>query len=160
MAGRRNQNHKLSRPVGQRRALLRGLVNSLVLHETIITTETKAKAVAPQFERLVGKAKQNDLAGQRQIRQELLTDNAAAKLITELAPGWENRQGGYTRIIKMGTRRGDNAPMAVVSLVMPAKLAKTDDKPAKEAVVDKAAKEDESKAKAAPAKADTKKAKT
>jgi large subunit ribosomal protein L17 len=129
MAGRRNQNAKLSRPIGQRRALLRGLVNSLVLHESIITTEAKAKAVAPQFERLVTKAKQPDLAGQRMVRQELLTDNAATKLITELAPGWNDRHGGYTRIVKLGTRRGDNASMAIVSLVMPPKKAKTADKP-------------------------------
>ncbi len=114
---------KLSLQRDQRRSLLRGLVNSLVLHESITTTEAKAKEVAPVFERLVTKAKAGTLHAQRQARTVLLTENAAQKLFQELGPAFADRNGGYTRIVKIGNRRGDNAPMAIVSLVLPAKKA-------------------------------------
>ena len=112
---------KLSLERDQRRALLRGQVTALVLQETITTTTAKAKEVAPRFERLVTKAKKGDLASSRSLRQELLTENAVQKLIQELAPAWDKRQGGYTRVIGAGNRRGDNAPMSVVQLVLPPK---------------------------------------
>jgi large subunit ribosomal protein L17 len=112
------QGRKLSRATDQRRALVRGQVTSLVLHEAIITTEPKAREIAPHFERLVTKAKQGDLAGQRAIRQVLTSENAAKKLMLELAPAFAERNGGYTRIVKLPNRRGDNAPMAQVSLVL------------------------------------------
>lgn len=109
---------KLQLDAGPRRALLRGQMTSLVLNEAIVTTVAKAKEVAPRFERLVTYAKKNTLASGRAIREELLTEPAAQKLIQEIAPIFAERQGGYTRIIKMGNRRGDNAPMAHLSLVM------------------------------------------
>lgn len=109
---------KLQRAQGPRQALIRGQVTSLVLHEAITTTEAKAKEVAPVFERLVTKAKQNDLAGQRAIRRVVQTEAAAQKLTQELAPAWSERHGGYTRIIKLGNRRGDNAPLVRLSLVL------------------------------------------
>jgi large subunit ribosomal protein L17 len=112
------QGRKLSSDAALRRALLRGQVTSLVLHEAITTTEAKAKEVAPRFERLVTHAKKGTLAGSRVLRAELLTENAVQKLLQELAPAWKDRQGGYTRIIKLGNRRGDNAPMARLSLVL------------------------------------------
>ncbi len=114
---------KLSLQRDQRTALIRGLVNSLVLHESITTTEAKAKEIAPVFERLVTKAKAGTLHTQRQVRSVLLTENAIQKLFQELTPAFAERNGGYTRIIKVANRRGDNAPMAVVSLVLPAKKA-------------------------------------
>jgi len=110
---------KLSRQRDQRNLLIRGQVTSLILHEAIITTEAKAKTVAPVFERLVTKAKQNDLAGSRAIRRVVTSDNAARKLQVELAPVWADRQGGYTRIVKLPPRMGDNAKMAQLSLVLP-----------------------------------------
>jgi large subunit ribosomal protein L17 len=116
------QGRKLSRARDQREALLRSLATSLVLHEQIQTTLAKAKEVAPYVERVVTYAKQNTLANQRQLRIMLLTENAVQKMIQELAPAFKERQGGYTRVIKAGHRRGDNAPMAVVSLVLPARL--------------------------------------
>jgi large subunit ribosomal protein L17 len=112
---------KLSRQKDQRKALLRGLVASLILHESITTTEAKAKEVAPFFERLVTKAKSGSLHGQRQVRAYVQTENVAAKLFAELTPAFAERNGGYTRIVKIGNRRGDNAPMAVVQLVLPEK---------------------------------------
>lgn len=110
---------KLSLQTDQRRALVRGLVTSLVLYEQIKTTEAKAKEIAPQFERMVTKAKQGTLASNRALRAFLLTDNAVKKMILELAPAFKDRNGGYTRIVKLENRRGDNAPMVQLSLVLP-----------------------------------------
>jgi large subunit ribosomal protein L17 len=109
---------KLQLEAGPRRALIRGAVTSLVLHEAITTTEAKAKEVAPHFERLVTYARKGTLAGGRALRRELLTENATQKMIQELVPAFEGRHGGYTRIIKLDNRRGDNAPMARLSLVL------------------------------------------
>ena len=117
------QGRKLQRDRDARQALLRGLVTSLVMHESIKTTLAKAKEAAPLFERLVTKAKKGDLHNQRQIREVLLTEVAAQKLMLELAPAFKDRTGGYTRVLKIGSRRGDNAPMAVLSLVLPDKLS-------------------------------------
>lgn len=114
---------KLSLEQGPRKALIRGLATSLVLHEQITTTEAKAKEIAPYVERLVTKAKAGDLASQRALRASLLTENAVQKLLQELTPAFAERNGGYTRIVKAGNRRGDNAPMAIVALVLPERLA-------------------------------------
>lgn len=111
------QGRKLQLAAGPRKALIRGQVTSLVLHEQITTTLAKAKEIAPRFERLVTKAKKGDLHNKRQIRSFLLTDKATEKLITEIAPNFKDRNGGYTRVVKAGNRRGDNAEMAVVALV-------------------------------------------
>lgn len=111
------QGRKLQLAAGPRKALIRGQITSLVLHEQITTTIAKAKEIAPRFERLVTKAKKGDLHNRRQIRSLVLTDKATEKLIVEIAPNFKDRNGGYTRIIKLGNRRGDNAPMAALSLV-------------------------------------------
>jgi large subunit ribosomal protein L17 len=126
---------KLQLEAGPRRALIRGQLTSLVLHEAITTTEAKAKEVAPYFERLVTYAKKGTLAGGRALRRELLTENATQKMLQELTPAFEGRQGGYTRIIKLPNRRGDNAPMARLSLVLNDRPAA---KPAPTAKADKA----------------------
>ena len=109
---------KLSRRSGPRRALLRGLLDSLILYERVETTESKAKALAPYFERQVTRAKAQDLASYRLIMAETINPVAAQKLYFDLAKGFTSRQGGYTRIIKTGTRLGDGAPMAVIELVL------------------------------------------
>lgn len=109
---------KLSLEAGPRRALIRGQLTSLVLHEAITTTLPKAREVAPSFERLVTYAKKGTLAGGRSLRRELLTENAVQKMLLELKPAFDGRQGGYTRIIKLENRRGDNAPMAQIQLVL------------------------------------------
>jgi large subunit ribosomal protein L17 len=112
------QQRKLSMKRDQRGLLVRGQITSLVLHEAIVTTEAKAKTVAPAFERLVTKAKRANLTDQRAVRQVLTSENAALKLFTEIAPALKDRQGGYTRIIKLPHRLGDGAPMAQLSIVM------------------------------------------
>jgi len=109
---------KLSLAAGPRRALVRGLIDSLILYERIETTEARAKTIAPAFERLVTKAKKGDLHSYRQIMSETLSPVAAQKLRYELADKFQSRQGGYTRLIKTGARRGDNAPMVVIELVL------------------------------------------
>ena len=133
---------KLSLAAGPRRALVRGLIDSLILYERVETTEAKAKTIAPQFDRLVTKAKKGDLHNYRQIMSVTLSPIAAQKLHYELADSFKCREGGYTRIIKTGVRRGDGAPMAVIELVL-------DDKPAVKKV---AAKTDEVEAKPAKTK--------
>lgn len=122
---------KLSLAAGPRRALVRGLIDSLILYERIETTEAKAKTIAPMFEQLVTKAKKGDLHNNRQILSFTISPVAAQKLRYELADNFQSRQGGYTRVIKTGNRRGDNAPMAIVELVLD---PKTDKKPAAEVV--------------------------
>jgi large subunit ribosomal protein L17 len=112
------QGRKLQLAAGPRRALIRGQLTSLALHEAITTTEAKAKEVAPRFERLVTHAKKGTLASSRMLRKELLTESATQKMLLELAPAFAERQGGYTRIIKLENRRGDNAPMARLELVL------------------------------------------
>lgn len=119
MHARIKHKRKLSLKVGPRRALVRGLIDSLILYERIETTEAKAKTIAPAFERLVTQAKKGTLAGKRQVYSEVLSPVAGEKLLSELTLGFEGRNGGYTRIIKTGNRRGDNAPMAIVELVLP-----------------------------------------
>ncbi len=112
-------NHKkLSRTAGARRALLRGLLDSLILYERIETTETKAKALAPYFEAQVTRAKKQTLAAYRQILAETINPVAAQKLYYDLVNGFSSRQGGYTRIIKTAPRLGDGAKMAVIELVL------------------------------------------
>lgn len=149
------QGRKLQLEAGPRRALIRGQLTSLVLHEAITTTEAKAKEVAPRFERLVTYAKKGTLAGGRALRRELLTENAAQKMLQELAPAFANRQGGYTRIIKLGNRRGDNAPMARLALVLDGPLTaakpevKAEEKAAKPAAAEKAPKKPAAKPKKA-----------
>ena len=117
---------KLQRAAGPRKALIRGQITSLILHEGITTTEAKAKEVAPYFERLVTKAKLGNLTGEREVRKVVMTEGAAQKLIHELAPSWAERHGGYTRVVKLANRRGDNAPMARLALVMDKPVAKAE----------------------------------
>lgn len=112
---------KLSRPRGQRLALLRGLATSVILQESVTTTLAKAKAVVPMLEKTITKAKKGDLHSMRQVRSVLYTDAAARKLQQELAPLWKDRPSGHVRVIKAGWRLGDSAPLAVISLILPEK---------------------------------------
>lgn len=109
---------KLSRQAGPRQALVRGQLTSLVLYEHIETTLAKAKEVAPLFDRLVTIAKRDTLAARREVRTTLQAELAYQKLMRELVPAMSDRSSGYTRIVKLGNRRGDNAPLAHMSLVM------------------------------------------
>lgn len=100
------------------RLILRNMATSLFLHGRIETTETKAKRLRPLAERLVTFAKRGDLAARRRVIAQLMDKTAVHKLFTEVAPLVADRPGGYTRITKLGFRKGDNAPMAVIELVL------------------------------------------
>ncbi len=112
------QRNKLSRDTGQRKALLRNLSKQLIEHERIRTTQPKAKAVKPEFEKLVTLAKRGDLHARRQAMSQLNQDKFLVhKLFEEIAPRYSGRNGGYTRIVKLGPRRSDSAEMVFLELV-------------------------------------------
>jgi len=105
------------------RLLLAGLARELFQYGRITTTEAKARRLRPFAEKLITKAKKGDLHNRREARK-VITDVAVLHtLFTEIGPRYVNRPGGYTRITKIGTRRGDNAPMAVIELVEPLTVA-------------------------------------
>lgn len=108
---------KLSRSTGARRALFRSLLTELFKNERIETTEAKAKAVRGQAEKLITIARRGDLASRRRVYAELLSADVAKKLVDEIAPEYKARKGGYTRIYKLGPRKGDAAEMALLELV-------------------------------------------
>ncbi|NLM25767.1 MAG: 50S ribosomal protein L17 [Firmicutes bacterium] len=108
---------KLGRTASHRRALLRNQVTSLVLHGRIETTEAKAKAIKPLADKMVTLGKRGDLHARRQAAAFLIQPEAVKRLFDEIAPKYEDRNGGYTRIIKTGPRRGDAAPMAIIEWV-------------------------------------------
>lgn len=111
------QGRKLHRERDQRRALIKGLADSLVKYESIETTLPKAKEVVPYLEKLITKAKVGDLHNRRQIVSSLQTVASAHKLVDQIAPKLAGRNSGHLRITKTVTRRGDNAQLARVSFV-------------------------------------------
>ena len=108
---------KFGRERDQRRALIKGLADSLILQEKIQTTLPKAKEVLPYVERLITKAKKGDLHNRRQVIASLQTLEAAHKLVDEISPKLKGRVSGHLRITKNESRRGDNAQLATVSFV-------------------------------------------
>ncbi|MGN7190695.1 MULTISPECIES: 50S ribosomal protein L17 [unclassified Curtobacterium] len=100
------------------RLLLSNLANALFTHGRITTTETKAKRLRPVAERLITFAKRGDLHARRRVIAQLRDKSVVHTLFTEIAPQVEDRQGGYTRITKLGFRKGDNAPLASIELVL------------------------------------------
>jgi large subunit ribosomal protein L17 len=108
---------KLGRPSDQRKALFRGLVNSLFQHERIETTEAKAKEVRPIAEDLISLAKKGDLHSRREAARYLQNVESVKRLFDTIGPRYADRNGGYTRILKLGPRRGDGAPVAFLELV-------------------------------------------
>jgi large subunit ribosomal protein L17 len=112
------QRHKLSRDSAHRRALLRNLSKDVIAHERIKTSEAKAKAVKPKVEKLITLGKRGDLHARRQALSELGQDKFVVhKLFEEVAPRYADRQGGYTRIVKLGPRRSDSTEMVFIELV-------------------------------------------
>ncbi|WP_059012905.1 50S ribosomal protein L17 [Streptomyces specialis] len=99
------------------RLILANLATALFEHGRIKTTEAKARRLRPVAERLITKAKKGDLHNRRQVMQTIRDKSVVHTLFTEIGPKFANRPGGYTRITKVGPRRGDNAPMAVIELV-------------------------------------------
>jgi large subunit ribosomal protein L17 len=100
------------------RLLLANLAAQLFTHKTITTTQTKAKRMQPLAERLITFAKRGDLSARRRVLQTITDKGVVHVLFTEIAPVVAERNGGYTRITKIGNRKGDNAPMAVIELVL------------------------------------------
>jgi large subunit ribosomal protein L17 len=97
--------------------LLANLASQLFEHGRITTTETKAKRVRPLAEKLISKAKRGDLHARRLVMSTITNRDVVHVLFTEIAPALADREGGYTRITKVGNRKGDNAPMAVIEIV-------------------------------------------
>ncbi len=108
---------KLGRIGGHRRSMLRNLVTSTLREERIETTVTRAKEVNRVVEHMITLAKRGDLAARRQALAYVWDEDVVTKLFTNLGPRYENRTGGYTRIMRTGFRRGDAAPMAILELV-------------------------------------------
>lgn len=145
---------KLSRDKNERKALFKSLMSSLVLYEKIETTEAKAKAIRPEIEKLVTKAKKGGNAA-KLVLEKSLSRPAFDKMIKEIGPRFSKRQGGYVRLIKLGRRFGDDSPVVVIEWVdkavaiIPSELTKektktkgktTDKKPVKKTAVKKAVK--------------------
>ena len=111
------KHRKLGRTSDQRRAMLRAMVTYLLENGQIKTTLTRAKEVAPLAEKMITLAKQNDLAAYRQALGFITKEDVAKKLFQELGPKYAGRNGGYTRVVRIGPRRGDAAEMAIIQLV-------------------------------------------
>jgi large subunit ribosomal protein L17 len=117
VAGRR-----LNRSSGHRQALFKNLITELFRHRRITTTEAKARAVRGEAEKLISIAKssldkENDVHERRQVLRTISDKEVMRELFESIAPEYKNRQGGYTRMIKLGPRQGDAAPMAILELV-------------------------------------------
>lgn len=108
---------KLGRTASHRKATLANLAAALIEHKSIITTKPKAKEARGVVERLITFAKRGDLAARRQVLRTIPDKKLVQELFEDIAPKYEGRPGGYTRVVKIGNRKGDDAPMAVFELV-------------------------------------------
>ena len=108
---------KLGKPTDQRKAMLRAMTTYLLENGQIKTTVSRAKEVAPIAEKMITLAKKNNLAAYRQALSFLTKEDVAKKLFDQIGPKYATREGGYTRVVKIGPRRGDAAEMAIVQLV-------------------------------------------
>ena len=110
-------NRKLGKPSDQRRAMLRAMTTYLLENGQIKTTYARAKEVAPMAEKMITLAKKNNLAAYRQALSYLTKEDVAKKLFDQIGPKYADRNGGYTRIIKIGQRKGDAAMEVILELV-------------------------------------------
>lgn len=108
---------KLGRPTAHRKAMLRNQVTSLLEHGRIETTAVKAKETQRMAEKMITLGKRGDLHARRQALKYILNEDVVTKLFEEIAPEYSERNGGYTRVLKLGPRRGDGAEMAILELV-------------------------------------------
>jgi large subunit ribosomal protein L17 len=113
----RNKTPKLGRTASHRDAMLRNLTTDLLRHEKVKTTLAKAKAVRPVAERMVTLGKKDTLHARRHAARWVRDDEVVRKLFSELAPRYGERPGGYTRIVKLASRPGDRADMAIIEFV-------------------------------------------
>jgi len=109
-----NQGRKLNRTSAHRKALFKNLVLALIRHGRIRTTDAKAKELRRVADRIVTLGKQNDLAARRRVFAFVQSHEAVQKLFNEIAPRFKDRNGGYTRVVKFGFRRGDAAPLSII----------------------------------------------
>lgn len=110
------KNRKFGRSADFRKAFLQNLVNSLILHERIKTTESRAKEIRPIIEKTITRAKTDNLANRRLLLKKL-TLKSVNKLFKDTAPRFLNRNGGYIRILKLGNRKNDSAKMAIIEII-------------------------------------------
>ena len=130
-------NKKLNRTSEHRKALLMNMLNSLIKYEQITTTLPKAKFLKPQVDKIITLGKKDNLQNARLLISKLQDSKSANKVKKTLSKRYENRKGGYTRIIKAGFRYGDKAPMAVIEFVERDVEAKRIDKKKKDTTIDK-----------------------
>lgn len=108
---------KLGRPTDHRNAMIRNLVTSLLKNERIETTVTRAKETKRMTDKMITLAKRGDLHARRQLLAYVYEEDIVTKLCEEIAPRYEERNGGYTRVLRVGPRRGDGAELAILELV-------------------------------------------
>src|SRR5215813_4144612 len=113
----RNEGRKLSRNTSHRRALLRNLVTSFLEHGRLMTTLPKAKEIRPLAEKMITLGKRDSLHARRQVQAYLLKEAIAKRVFDTIAPKFADRKGGYSRIIKLGYRKGDGADLAIIELI-------------------------------------------
>ena len=113
----RNDHRKLSRNSSHRRALLRNLVTDLLEHGRLMTTLPKAKEIRPLAEKMITLGKRDSLHARRQVQSYLMRHTTAKKVFDTIAPKFAGRNGGYSRIIKLGNRKGDGADVAIIELL-------------------------------------------
>ncbi len=143
MSRHANTGRKLSRNTSHRKALLDNLVRAVIEYESIRTTTPKAKEAKRLVERIITRAKPGTLAARRNVHKTVRDQSVLAKLFNEIAPRFKDRKGGYTRLIHVQNRVGDNAPMAILELVEKSAKAVTKDEPAEKADKKAEAKKDE-----------------
>ncbi len=117
MPGTPKKGRRFGGSAAHQKAIMGNLVASLIAAEALVTTEAKAKALRPVAERMITKARKGGVHRQRQVVSFIRDKDMAHKLFEEIGPRYETRPGGYTRILKLGPRHGDNAPMARIELV-------------------------------------------
>jgi large subunit ribosomal protein L17 len=110
-------NRKLGMKTAHRLSMLRNMATSLVVHERLRTTDTRAKELRRVVERMITLGKKGDLSARRRAAEIIRGGDAVAKLFDEIAPRYKTRNGGYTRITRIGRRSGDNAPIVIIELV-------------------------------------------
>lgn len=152
----RNAHRKLSRNTSHRRALLRNLVTDFLDHGRLMTTLPKAKEIRPLAEKMITLGKRDSLHARRQVLSYVMNEATAKKVFDAIAPRFADRKGGYSRIIKLGNRKGDGADLAIIELLgselevkkaeraaaQNEKAKKTDDKDKKDADKDKKEKDE------------------
>ena len=132
MSRHMNTGRKLSRNTSHRRALLDNLVRSVILSESIRTTTAKAKETRRVVEKIITAARAGTLAARRHVHRTVRDQAALAKLFETIAPRFKERPGGYTRIVHVDNRVGDNAPMSILELVVREEKPEAEKKPAKQ----------------------------